>query len=255
MTPAVCPICNSSNISIFLKRKKVPIHQNMIFHDRKSAVESITGNLTMTVCKNCGFVFNKDFNESLLSYDENYDNSQTFSPLFKRYVSKLVHYILEKKFVKNCNIFEVGCGKGFFLRKLVENGRGNRGYGFDPAYDGPLEELEGKIRFYRDYYAPDFVDVKADIVVCRHVIEHVTNPTSLMQDIHKAFKMSQTARVFLETPCVERTWSPPGRSREKLKPVPPPACATIKSGVSVNDRIVMARSALPSKPIQPWAPQ
>ena len=26
----------------------------------------------------------------------------------------------------------------------------------------------------------------------------------------------------LETPCVERTWSPPGRSREKLKPVPPP---------------------------------
>lgn len=203
MTPAVCPICNSSNISIFLKRKKVPIHQNMIFHDRKSAVESITGNLTMTVCKNCGFVFNKDFNESLLSYDENYDNSQTFSPLFKRYVSKLVHYILEKKFVKNCNIFEVGCGKGFFLRKLVENGRGNRGYGFDPAYDGPLEELEGKIRFYRDYYAPDFVDVKADIVVCRHVIEHVTNPTSLMQDIHKAFKMSQTARVFLETPCVE----------------------------------------------------
>jgi hypothetical protein len=111
--------------------------------------------------------------------------------------------VIERQ-VQNCNIVDVGCGNGLFLRKLVEyEGSGNNGYGFDPSHRGAAVDLDGRLRFERRYYDAECADVPADVVVCRHVIEHVPQPVRLLRDIKKALANAVAPRIFFETPCVE----------------------------------------------------
>ncbi len=91
-----------------------------------------------------------------------------------------------------------------FLRKLVEyEGAGNYGYGFDPSYQGEDTALGGRLKFEKRYYDEKCADVCANVVVSRHVIEHVPDPLSLLRNIKKALAHSVNARIFCETPCVE----------------------------------------------------
>ncbi len=87
---------------------------------------------------------------------------------------------------------------------LIEvEGSGNIGYGFDPTYVGPLVALDGRLRFEKRFYDSTCVDSAADVVVCRHVIEHVRDPCALISTIRQTVGHIQQARVFFETPCVE----------------------------------------------------
>lgn len=199
-----CPVCNSTSISTCLTRSKVPIHQNIVMKDQESARNTARGDLRLAVCDTCGFVFNQEFLPSAVCYGEEYDNTQTCSPFFDQYVTNLVHHLVSEKKVQNCCVLEIGCGKGFFLRKLVEmEETGNTGIGFDPSYVGPLTDLKGRLKFEKRYYGPDCADIPVDVVVCRHVLEHIPEPLNILRTIRLALANSPCARVFVEVPCVE----------------------------------------------------
>lgn len=197
-----CPVCQQDSVTTFLTREGVPVHQNLLVRDQRSALETVRGTLSLAACERCGFVFNETFEPSLVKYGEDYDNTQTFSRAFEDYLSELVRYLVFERGVQNCRVVEVGCGKGRFLRKLVQVGR-NIGYGFDPSYVGPLTDLGGRVHFERVLYGPERGDVQADVVVCRHVIEHVPDPLNLLYAIRQALTNSPRAYVFVETPTVE----------------------------------------------------
>lgn len=57
--------------------------------------------------------------------------------------------------------------------------------------------------FRRSYYDANCADVAADVVVSRHVIEHVPQPLELLKTVRMALVKSPKARVFFETPCVD----------------------------------------------------
>lgn len=163
------------------------------------------GDLEIAVCHTCGFIFNQAFDLSKLNYGEAYDNTQTWSPFFQDHIDDLINYLIYEKGIKNSTIVEVGCGKGTFLRKLVESEKvGNRGFGFDPSYVGPDTDLDGRLTFFREFYEPKFAKITADVVICRHVVEHIHNPINLLQTTRNTVGSSPHARVFFETPDV--TW-------------------------------------------------
>lgn len=198
-----CPVCISSKTELFLTRRGVPVHQNLLYATERDALEARRGDLEMVVCGDCGFVFNRAFDLSRLSYSEDYDNNQTCSPSFSAYVDELVSIVIDGRRMRGKTLVEVGCGKGYFLRRLVEADERNRGIGFDPTYVGPLSELEGRLRFEKRFYGPDTRHVQPDAVVCRHVIEHVPDPAAIVGAVREAISEAPS-RVFFETPCVER---------------------------------------------------
>lgn len=199
-----CPICESKQLKVFLERKNVPVHQNLVVDHQETARLIKKGELKFVTCERCGFVFNQKFDFSLLNYGENYDNTQSFSGHFESYLDDLVKKLVEEKGIKNCNIVEIGCGKGHFLRKLVSYPESkNQGYGFDPSYVGPLIDLDGKLQFQKTYYDDTCHKIKADVIICRHVIEHIQEPLIILEIIRKNIEISSHTRIFFETPCVE----------------------------------------------------
>lgn len=201
-----CPVCQSNSTKTFLKRECVPVHQHLVISKKDAATQAARGNLYLRVCQECGFIFNRAFEQTKLSYGENYDNRQTCSPSFSNYLNTLIEHLVYEKNVRHCRIVEVGCGEGLFLRKLVEVEEwGNLGYGFDPSYIGLGKELDNRLQFEKRYYGSDCTDVPADVVICRHVIEHVPDPLNLLLSVNQALIQSPQAKVFFETPCVK--WS------------------------------------------------
>jgi SAM-dependent methyltransferase len=197
MSRTACPLCDS-DADVFLTRGDVPVRQNFVFRSRHEAESVPRGDLRFAVCPRCGFVFNAAFDPELVPYGTDYENNQTCSPSFNSYADDLVRYLVEERGVRDSRVVEVGCGQGYFLRRLVAfAGANNAGVGFDPSYRGPESDLDGRLRFVRAYYDASTSDVAADVVVCRHVIEHVKQPLDLLRNVGAA------PRVFFETPCAQ----------------------------------------------------
>jgi SAM-dependent methyltransferase len=204
MTTSPCPVCQFAGTTPFLRRAGMPVHQNLLLASRNLARSTVRGDLELAVCERCGFVFNLAFDLAKLGYGEAYDNTQTCSPFFQSYVDGLVQHLGESRGVRHQRIVEVGCGKGRFLRQLVGGAEtGNTGLGFDPSYQGPTEDLGGRLRFERSYFGSHHTKVEADVVICRHVIEHVPDPVALLRDIRLAVASRPEVRLYFETPCVE----------------------------------------------------
>ncbi len=197
-----CLLCHSGSLISFLKRKNVPVHQHLLCPTFESAKNIVFGNLDLYFCNNCSFIFNNDFNPSLLNYGHNYENSQFHSDLFNDYIESLVNNLISENKIDNCNIVEIGCGKGNFLRKLISKSS-NRGFGFDISYVGGMEELEGRLRFYNDYFSDKYSEINPDAIICRHVIEHIQNPLEFIFEIKNILKEQNSVQLFFETPCIE----------------------------------------------------
>lgn len=137
-------------------------------------------------------------------YSDRYDNTQTYSPFFNEYLDDLATYLVFEKSVQQCRIVEIGCGKGLFLRKLVEfENIGNLGYGFDPSYVGPKSDLNGRLKYINTYFDHNYKNIAADVIICRHVIEHIADPLNFLRSIKEVLVSPNKTRIFFETPCVD----------------------------------------------------
>ncbi|EKD84380.1 MAG: NDP-hexose methyltransferase protein [uncultured bacterium] len=162
------------------------------------------GDLRMCFCSTCGFVFNSAFDPVLMVYNADYNNTQESSECFKQHLSALKEKLTVESGLKNSTIAEIGCGKGFFLKMLIlDESLGNRGFGFDPSYEGEEVMAEGRLTFEKKYFDGNCRGFKADALICRHVIEHIPNPRQFVEEISVALGASPGCRLFFETPCID----------------------------------------------------
>jgi SAM-dependent methyltransferase len=197
-----CPVCDRPSDAPFLTRQQVCVHQNLVVDTPQAARALRGGTLALHVCAGCGFVFNGAFDPALLQYGAAYDNTQTCSPTFQQHVEARAGHIVQTGGARDATIVEIGCGNGSFLSSLARRSTGIRGVGFDPSYSGPDTALDGRVRFERRFYDNTCGEVDADIIVCRHVIEHIPRPVDFLRTICKTIRQND-ARIFFETPCVE----------------------------------------------------
>jgi perosamine synthetase len=194
-----CSLCGSRRLRTILERRGVPVHQNLIYRELSGARGCLRGDLTLALCEKCGFVFNRAFEPGRLRYCPEYDSNQDHSALFRKYMESLASYLIEKYELVNKTIVEIGCGKGSFLKLLCQGGR-NQGFGFDPTYAGPEAIESGKVRFERTFYGGRHALPRADLIVCRQVLETVADPLSMLRALKTAGSGDSRTHVFFEVP-------------------------------------------------------
>ncbi len=197
-----CPVCLASDHEVFWEKAQVPVLQNAPLPDEISARSVVRGRLKFVLCRACGFAFNAGYVSSLIKYDEQYDNQQGFSGVFAKHLQGRIERLLDLG-VRDRRIVEIGCGQGEFLNELVQKAGGHtEGVGYDPSYGGAEVLQGGKVSFVKSYYDRECVSGASDIVLCRHVIEHIAGPVEFLGMIAATLK-GVDSRVYLETPCLE----------------------------------------------------
>lgn len=150
----------------------------------------VMGNIRLVEDLQTGLVYNNAFEPALMDYDENYQNEQSASPLFKSHL-EVVAAIIDRTIGKK-GLVEVGCGKGYFLEMLLSKNFDVTG--FDPAYEGE------NVRIKKQYFVPGGLE-QADGLILRHVLEHIENPVGFLENLKDA--NGGRGKVYIEVPCFD----------------------------------------------------
>lgn len=196
-----CPVCDSTSVRVFLKILDVPVHCNLLYPTEESAIRVQRGDIVLTFCKVCQHIFNSHFDPDRMEYTGAYENSLDFSRHFQEYVSSLASGLIDRYNLRQKQVVEIGCGEGDFLRLLCKGG-GNRGVGFDPSYKGPDNGSlkDENIRIIADFYSDRYAHYKADLICCRHMLEHIERPRDFLLQVRRAIGQREETVVFFEVP-------------------------------------------------------
>jgi SAM-dependent methyltransferase len=112
---------------------------------------------------------------------------------------------VEQYHLQGKSVLEVGCGKGEFLVLLVELGMG-RGIGIDPAFvpERLNTPVASRLEFIQDLYGEKYTHLQADVVCCRHTLEHIAPTGKFMDTIRRTIGDRPDTLLLFELPDVMR---------------------------------------------------
>src|SRR3954469_20876925 len=195
--PNTCPCCFSEGLEPFYRVDAIPVQSNLLARTRGEATDLPRGNVALAFCRTCGFITNAAFDFATQELSAKYEATQGCSDTFNAFARKLAERWARDYLTPAKLALEIGCGRGEFLRLLHEVS-GCRALGLDPV----LEELPepGPVRLISDEYSEEYADVLADLVVCRHTLEHIADAGEFVRMIRRAIGHRREAVVAIEVP-------------------------------------------------------
>lgn len=162
-------------------------------------------NLTMDIrrCANCGHVFNSAFNPKHVGYHKSSNLVYNKGNSWSQYQDHLAHEWMSQFGIENKCVIEIGSGEGLFLGRFLEYG--NRCIGFEPGHDANQPYQKG-IEVIQDYFSGSQLQkYPADMIICRHVIEHLPDPLDFLQEIAMTCQLQGIYPLFCaEVPMIDK---------------------------------------------------
>ncbi|HEY4698668.1 MAG TPA: class I SAM-dependent methyltransferase [Gallionella sp.] len=157
-------------------------------------------------CPACSHVWNRSFHYDAIPYQSNPNRMFNTGGFWKGHLAETRDRLL-KHLPMNPTVVEIGCGEGHFVRGLAE-ARGGMGrfIGFDP---NSSPETGLGVEFQARIFDPlvDMVIHAPDAVVIRHVLEHLTEPATLLEQLAwGATPLNKPCWLFAEVPCIDRVF-------------------------------------------------
>lgn len=206
----ICPNCEKGGMEEFYEVRNIPVHSVLLMPTREKALNYPRRDLRLGFCPECGFVSNVLFDPSVHEYSTSCEESQGYSPTFNAFARGLAKRWVEQYKLKGKSVIEIGCGKGEFLAQLVEFGMGN-GIGIDPAFIPERLEtpVADKLEFIQDLYSEKYTHLKADVVCCRHTLEHIGPTAQFMRTVRNTIGDRKDTMLLFELPDVYRVLKEP----------------------------------------------
>jgi len=160
--------------------------------------------LDFVQCVSCSHIFNARFNYQEIPYSEKPNLMFNQGTLWRQHLDKIMLPMLSG-LGKNPTIVEIGCGDGHFLKAISSQLPDARLIGFDPHPSA--NNQDPRLELYKELFEPTLhmAQFKPDLVIMRHVLEHLTHPLQFLQSIAFASSyLGLNTRLFVEVPCVDR---------------------------------------------------
>lgn len=157
-------------------------------------------------CPNCTHVWNRSFRYEDVPYKDSPNRMFNNGVIWQGHLAESCE-LLVRQMPPNPTLVEIGCGEGHFLRALAKAcGGAARIIGFDPSTH---PETGQGFEFHARLFDPleDIAAFQPDAVIVRHVIEHLTAPATLLEQL--AWGSSQAGKdvwLFAESPCIDRVF-------------------------------------------------
>jgi SAM-dependent methyltransferase len=193
---AQCNLCGGERLYDFFEMLAAPVHVCILAESPDAATRAPRGDVRLAFCLDCGHVFNRAFDPGKLFFDSRYDASLAFSHVFTQFIDSVANRLGEQYELRGKDVIEVGCGDGFFLRKLAA--RGNRCVGFDPSRDIVVRERvgDGQVTLIPEYYTTAHRDVPCDFLCCLSVMEDFERPVEFVSDLGRILGDRTTPGYF-----------------------------------------------------------
>jgi hypothetical protein len=204
MRNATCPACGHHVAMPFLTSEKQPLATLAWPESAAEArgLERLT--LDFVRCVDCGHVFNAAFDYAAVPYRSKPNRMFNRGGGWSKHLERVRRLILNRLPARPV-VVEIGHGDGSFLQGLAEGRPAGRYIGFDPH--GRQDSERANLSFRRELFTADteFPRLKPDLIVTRHVLEHLTNPLGFIQALSFAATwLKRGALVYIEVPCVDQ---------------------------------------------------
>ena len=201
----VCPNCEHGRMQVFYQARNIPVHSVLLMPTREKALSYPRRNLELGFCPHCGFIANTIFDPSVHEYCTACEETQGFSPTFSAFARALANRWVEQYRLQGKSVLEIGCGKGEFLVMLVELGAA-KGIGIDPAFvpERLNTPVASRLEFIQDLYSEKYAHLQADVICCRHTLEHIAPTYRFMSMLHRTIGNRMDRLVLFELPAMSR---------------------------------------------------
>jgi len=201
----VCPNCEHGRMQVFYQARNIPAHSVLLMPTREKALSYPRRNLELGFCPHCGFIANTIFDPSVHEYCTACEETQGFSPTFSAFARALANRWVEQYRLQGKSVLEIGCGKGEFLVMLVELGAA-KGIGIDPAFvpERLNTPVASRLEFIQDLYSEKYAHLQADVICCRHTLEHIAPTYRFMSMLRRTIGNRMDRLVLFELPAMSR---------------------------------------------------
>jgi protein O-GlcNAc transferase len=203
MQAATCPACGHHVAVSFYDGGKAPLTTLAWPKSQAQAQAMEKLPLQFVRCVDCGHVFNKAFSYANVPYSDKPNLMYNRGTLWQTHL-KQTHRLILAQLPENPVVVEIGAGDGHFIQALAQQNPKGRYIAFDPS--GSMA-ADGLVEFYAEFFDPavHMAEFKPDLIICRHMLEHLENPLGFIQGLSfaAAWESLDTA-LFIEVPCIDR---------------------------------------------------
>ncbi|MBN1910349.1 MAG: methyltransferase domain-containing protein [Pirellulales bacterium] len=201
-----CPACGYRILHPVYRSEPQPLAALNLPRSREAAREALRYPMDFQACGFCGHVFNRQFDYYQVPYEDDSNLMYNRGRGWQGHLDQLIDVLVEGYDVAGKTLVDIGCGDGLFLKRLLDRDLGCRCIGFEPGVEAHNARRNG-LTVHKDYFHAqrDLQRIRPDVVVCRHVIEHLSRPRELVESIAYWGNRYELFPLFVaEVPRIEK---------------------------------------------------
>ncbi|QDU00084.1 tetratricopeptide repeat protein [Gimesia aquarii] len=154
-------------------------------------------------CVDCGHISNAAFDYAKVPYSDKPNLMFNKGAIWSEHLQKVCDLISEH-LPENPTVVEIGCGEGHLLRSLAKKIPTGKFIGFDPNAEIETEGALIDARAMLFEPGTHLAELQPDLIISRHVFEHLMNPLGFAQEVAFAANVAECAtKLFIEVPCID----------------------------------------------------